>query len=205
MDDLYFTIRQPTMVELKRKRSRFLAETCHADDLESAQENLQRIRKREHGASHHCYAYRVGLPGDTAYKYSDDGEPSGTAGRPIHDVVLGRDVTNVLVVVTRYFGGTKLGTGGLTRAYSDAARMAMDKSGRRENYITDILRVSIEFSLYDLVAKAVGACGAKQIQTDFSDHVELELQVRQSKAEWLKSEIVRLSGGKAQIEKTTTT
>jgi len=201
MDDVYYTIAKAASIEIKRKGSRFIAETNLAAGTGSALEQLERIRKREHSATHHCYAYRVGLLDEIEYKYSDDGEPNGTAGRPIYDVVCGRGITNILLVVTRYFGGTKLGTGGLVRAYSDAARNVMETSGRQEHYLTERIAVTIDFSLYDSLAKIVRRLQATQNRADFSDHVSLELEVRKTKADHLITEIVQLSAGKAKIEK----
>ena len=201
MDDLYYTITEPSQIEIKRKGSRFIAETVIVSSIERANEQLAVIRRREHAATHHCYAYRVGMPDNINFKYTDDGEPNGTAGRPIYDVVCGQEVTNVLLVVTRYFGGTKLGTGGLVRAYSDAARMVMEKSGRNENYLTEKLGVEIAFNLYDRLVKILHRLQVKQNHNDFSDHVTLELEVRRTRVEQTISEIVQLSGGKAKIER----
>ncbi|MCK4606997.1 MAG: YigZ family protein, partial [candidate division Zixibacteria bacterium] len=117
MDDQYYEIAGPARIEIKRKGSRFIAETGAVSSVEEAHEQLETVRSREHAATHHCYAYRVGIADEARFKYSDDGEPGGTAGRPIYDVICGCEVTNALLVVTRYFGGTKLGTGGLARAY----------------------------------------------------------------------------------------
>ncbi|MEA3296502.1 MAG: YigZ family protein, partial [candidate division Zixibacteria bacterium] len=193
MDDLFYTIENTAKVEIKRKGSRFIAETVIVHSIESANEELAAIRKREHAATHHCYAYRVGMPDNINFKYSDDGEPSGTAGRPIYDVVCGREVTNILLVVTRYYGGTKLGTGGLARAYGDAARSAMEKSGRCKNYLSERFNVEIEFNLYDKLVRILHRLQVGQNQTDFSDHVTLELEVRRTMIEQTISEIVQLS------------
>ena len=116
MDDQYFIIARDSTVEIKIKNSRFIGESRHANSVAEALTRLEGIRKREYSATHHCFAYRVGLGHDPVFKYSDDGEPSGTAGKPIYDYIQGSEVTNLLLVVTRYFGGTKLGTGGLTHA-----------------------------------------------------------------------------------------
>src|SRR5512140_3280741 len=121
MDDAYFTIEHEASIELKIKNSRFIGETYLVTSPEQALERLSSVRKREFSATHHCYAYRVGLSRNVLFKYSDAGEPSGTAGKPIYDQMMGADITQILLVVTRYFGGTKLGTGGLTHAYSEAA------------------------------------------------------------------------------------
>jgi uncharacterized YigZ family protein len=200
-NDLYYTIKVPSQHEIKVKGSRFLSESVVVASAEEAQAALARIRKQEHAATHHCYAYRVGLFDQMTFKYSDDGEPSGTAGRPIYDVICGHNLTRILIVVTRYFGGTKLGTGGLTRAYSDAAKQVLKESGTRENFMTDRYLVEIEFSVLDQVVRVLPCYEARRLKSDYSDVVKLELEVRKSNAEGLINEIISLTGGRARIEK----
>lgn len=202
MDDRYLTIEKPSIEEIKVKGSRFIGRTDLAATVDEALDKITRIRKTEYAATHNCYAYVLGLTTEqTAFKYSDDGEPSGTAGRPIYDVVSGSGLTNILLVVTRYFGGTKLGTGGLVRAYGEAARAVLEKSGTKENFITDRLGVTLEFPRYDALMKAVHSLGAVQIDADFSNRVKVELEIRRSKTEQLIREIMELSQGKAEIER----
>lgn len=203
MDDAYFTIQQPATAEIKRKGSRFIGEAILVVTDKEAIEQLERIRKREHAATHHCYAWRIGLGTDVRFKYSDDGEPNGSAGRPIYDVLCGRELTNLLLVVTRYYGGTKLGTGGLVRAYGDAATATLDKAGRLERYVMAGIRVVIEFGLYDRLIKLMFGYDALQSSVDFSDRVTLEIHVRQSRFEALINDIVEISSGKAVIERLT--
>jgi uncharacterized YigZ family protein len=200
MDDVYYTIRKPERCEIKIKGSRFLSESEIVASADEVQIALEKIRKREHSATHHCYAYRLGLFEKTRFKYSDDGEPSGTAGSPIYDVIRGRKLTNILVVVTRYFGGTKLGTGGLVKAYSDAASKVIDLSGIRECYLMEHFNIEMDFSFYDLIAKLLPRFDANKIKATFSDHVLLELEVRKSKAELLLTEITELSSGNAKVQ-----
>ncbi len=200
MDDVYYTIERVAQAEIKRKGSRFIAEALLTSAVDEAMTQLEAIRKREHAASHHCYAYRVGTGQEVTFKYSDDGEPNGSAGRPIFDILSGRELTNVLVVVTRYFGGTKLGTGGLVRAYGDAATAALERAGRRQNFITVRFRIVIPFAMYDPLMKVVTRHQAHQRQADFADRVTLELEVRRSSAEALTNDIVQLSSGKAKVE-----
>jgi uncharacterized YigZ family protein len=109
----------------KVKGSRFLATVAPASNTEEAQELVERVRREFHDARHHCSAWRFGLTGQ-AFRYSDDGEPSGSAGKPLLQAIDGRELVDVAVVVTRWFGGTKLGVGGLVRAYGGAAAEALD-------------------------------------------------------------------------------
>lgn len=200
MDDQYFTIAKEATAELKIKNSRFIGETCLVESVEQATERLQIIRKREHSATHHCYAYQVGLFGQTQFKYSDDGEPSGTAGKPIYDQLTGSGLSNLLIVVTRYYGGTQLGTGGLTHAYSETAQAVLEVSGRKEHFLQTEFDLQIEFPLYDRVQRLVAKLGASIINADFSDQVKLRLAIRKSRAEELYNHLVELSNGKAIID-----
>ena len=124
MEDTYLTLREGAEAQIKVKGSRFLAEAVPVADEAVAEAALATIRKREYNATHHCTAYRIG-PAADLFRFNDDGEPSGTAGQPILRQIEGRELTNTLVVVTRYYGGTKLGTGGLIRAYGEAASLAL--------------------------------------------------------------------------------
>ena len=136
MDDSYKEVSARELAEIKIKGSRFIGEVVPASSIEDAEAALGQIRKREYNATHHCWAYRLGVKGDL-FRYSDDGEPSGTAGQPILRHIDGLGITNILVVVTRYYGGTKLGTGGLIRAYGEAARLVLEKSVIEEKILRD--------------------------------------------------------------------
>ena len=201
MDDKYYTIANPAQHEIKIKGSRFIADCGIAASIDDALDILEAIRKREYAATHHCYAWRVGLFDQKTFKYSDNGEPSGTAGKPIYDIIHGRQIDNVIMVVTRYYGGTKLGTGGLVRAYSEAAIGAIEKAGKKENYLTSQFRVKIDFSLYDQLMRLTNRLGAKQISSEYSDKVNLIIEIRQTLSDVLMKEIIQLSSGKAKIEK----
>src|SRR5690606_11612852 len=123
--DTYRVVAGTARAELREKGSRFIAEVFPVETEEEAAAAIEAVRRREHAATHHCTAYRLGPEGEL-FRASDDGEPSGTAGLPILRQIEARGLTNTLVVVTRYFGGTKLGRGGLIRAYGEAAARALD-------------------------------------------------------------------------------
>src|SRR5689334_18781908 len=125
VDTSFKTITGHSRAELKVRGSRFIGTAVPVNSKEQALEELEKIRKEFWDATHNCYAWRL-APDGLQYRFADDGEPSGSAGKPILFVVQQRELANVLVVVTRYFGGTKLGVGGLARAYSDAAMAALD-------------------------------------------------------------------------------
>lgn len=200
VEDAYLTIASESRSESKVKGSRFIGESFLVRSAEEAMARLETVRKREFQATHHCYAYVVGLPGNQQYKYSDDGEPGGTAGRPIYDTLLGRELTDTLIVVTRYFGGTKLGTGGLARAYSDAARAVLELSGVKTVYITKRFRCDLDFSLYDTWLRELHKLGATVVESEFAERVRLTLEIRRSLADRLAAAFVQLTSGRGSLE-----
>jgi uncharacterized YigZ family protein len=122
--DYYYTIEQPSVAEFKDKGSKFIGFAFPITDTNDFKEKLAAVKKEHPKATHHCFAYRIGLDGIT-YRVSDDGEPSGSAGRPILGQIDSKQVTNVLIIVARYFGGTLLGVPGLINAYKTAASLAL--------------------------------------------------------------------------------
>jgi uncharacterized YigZ family protein len=203
MEDSFLTIASETRTEIKVKGSRFIGDTFRVSSIDEAGESLTAVRKKEYQATHHCYAYVVGLPPDQEFKYSDDGEPNGTAGAPIHDVICGRELTNCLVVVTRYFGGTKLGTGGLVRAYSEAAKAVLDRSGRKENFVVRRFRFRFDFSVYDLWQKQLRGLEAQVEDSAFADQVTLIVSIRRSRAERMLAAFTELTSGRGEVEEIT--
>lgn len=123
---MFYTIKDECSAEITEKKSKFICNVFHVESVQEAKDKLNIIRKKYHDARHNCYVYKV--VEEDAFKASDDGEPSGTAGVPMLNIVNGRNLSNILVVVTRYFGGILLGTGGLVRAYSLATTTALDDS-----------------------------------------------------------------------------
>lgn len=123
----FITILQDEIAEVTEKKSKFIANICHVESVEQAEEKIKSIKKQYYDARHNCVAYRVVENGQVVEKSSDDGEPSGTAGGPMLNILQKSNLCNVVVIVTRYFGGILLGTGGLVRAYSDATQKAIEK------------------------------------------------------------------------------
>lgn len=198
--DSYLTLESPCSHEIKIKASRFIARGYPIDSVESAGKILAGVKKEEYSANHHCFAWVAGLDAET-FKYSDDGEPSGTAGRPIYQVITGRKLKNVLVIVIRYFGGTKLGTGGLVRAYTQASIEMLDRARIVERLICDRLRFSLPIGLYDRLMRIISTEKLEINSQDFSDHVLMELSVRKSKTDKFKAQLIELTGGRIEIEK----
>ena len=198
--DTYLTIGGPSRAEITVKASRFIAEAMPAAPVEAALENLDIIRKREYNASHHCFAYRIGFEAED-FRYSDDGEPNGTGGPPILRHIDGRELTNLIVVVTRYYGGTNLGTGGLTRAYGDAAAAALDSA----RAVTRILRqrLSLRFQ-YDDTSPAmhtINQFDAPILDTRYSEDTEIIVNVRRAEADALIAMFTSALAGRGEAAK----
>ena len=143
-EDSYKTIASPSEGSYSEKRSKFLAYAFPVQNEQEVKQRLTEIQKKHWDARHHCYAYILG-PHKDAYRLNDNGEPSGTAGRPIYGQLLSKDVTNTLVIVVRYFGGIKLGVSGLQNAYKVAAREALDAADIVERTIQETFRVTFEY------------------------------------------------------------
>jgi uncharacterized YigZ family protein len=182
VSDTYRTIDAEASATRKVEGSRFLAEAVPVASRAEADEHIEGVRDREHQATHHCTAYRLGAEGDD-FRYNDDGEPSGTAGQPILRQIDARDLTNTLVVVTRYFGGTKLGTGGLMRAYSDAADAALDRASIVERVVRVPVRVRFAYDDTTPARQVLRQFDAAITDSTYTDVTELTVGVRASEVD----------------------
>jgi uncharacterized YigZ family protein len=197
--DFYLTIAKPLRAEeLKVVGSRFIADMYPVSTKEEVESYLERIHKEFYDATHHCYAYRLGANAELI-RAADDGEPSGTAGKPILMVIEGAKLTNVLCVVTRYFGGTKLGTGGLARAYADAAKLAVEIAEVRTVYHMKELRLTYSFDDMSGVERMVAKYGAQKLENNYSDIVEMKVSLRESLVEEFTKEIVEAFAGRLTV------
>ena len=198
--DSFFTIKSSSEIEIKVKGSRFIGRVLPCESVDEAENVLGEIRKKYYDATHNCFAYQVGIGKEMKFRYSDDGEPSGTAGRPIYDQIVGKGLTNLIVIVTRYFGGVKLGTGGLTHAYSDTTAIALGAAGVVEKFLTEKIPMTIQFHDYNMVERAIHQIGAVVIDSDFSDIVRLTVELRLSLAAKLKDNLINITSGRIKFE-----
>lgn len=181
VDDSYLEIAAPASAEITEQGSRFLAEVERIEEESEAHRMLDQIRAREYRAHHHCWAWQCGAGKQTESRFSDDGEPSGTAGRPIADQIKSAGVTNLIVVVTRYFGGTKLGTGGLVRAYSAVAKEALQHASVRTLYLTEQIGIELPLDRYGALKRLISSMEANLIQEVFTDRASAIAVVRASR------------------------
>ncbi len=170
------TISREAESAIEIKRSRFIGRSFKCSAPEEALAAVKRVRENWRDATHHCWAYRLGVSGDQA-RYDNSGEPQGTAGPPILDVLKHNDLTNTLVVVTRYYGGTKLGAGGLVRAYGEAAKKAIEASGVTEMRLVREIRAPVPYASLAPLEAYLGHEGFEIASKDFGELVTLVLRV----------------------------
>jgi uncharacterized YigZ family protein len=188
--------------EFKVRGSRFIGRAFHAPDLETVRNRVTAVRKRHHAATHHCWAARFGGVDHLVERSEDDGEPSGTAGTPILKPLAGRRLHNGLVVVSRYYGGVKLGTGGLARAYSDAAIAALDLAPVDTVLLEDVVALTCTWedmgSVEAVLARAGGQISG--VARGFEANPQLKVTVIRSAAAALKRDLVEATAGRVQIK-----
>ncbi|MDD6045841.1 MAG: YigZ family protein [bacterium] len=193
--DAFKTIAHASEEEFVINRSRFIGRCFPVQTEEEALAHLAALRKQHYDATHNCYAYRIGTRGETA-RFSDDGEPSGTAGMPMMEVLTANDVTNVFCVVTRYFGGILLGAGGLVRAYSRGAAEAVRAAGVVHYTPGTALEFTVDYARYGAVEAFVRA-NAEIDALDFAEAVHLRVLVENAEADAFTAEIVERTDGRS--------
>ncbi len=196
--DIYKTIDGQTEGAYKEKGSKFLAFAYPVYTEDKIKEKLAELRKEYYDARHHCYAWKLGIENDK-YRANDDGEPSGTAGKPIYGQILSHELTNVLVVVVRYFGGTKLGTSGLIRAYKTATKDAFENAMIIERTVNDTVNVSFNYAAMNDVMRIIKDENPQIINQDFNLNCKMELSIRKSKTDMLVSKFKKIESVKVEV------
>jgi len=186
--DSYFTIKQPAEGIYKDKGSKFISFAFPVINEIEIKAHLSGLKKEHPSARHHCYAWRLGAD-KSAYRANDDGEPSNTAGKPIFSQIQSKDLTNILIVVVRYFGGTLLGVSGLINAYKGAAANVLESSIIEEKFI--LFEYKIEFSFEDMnfVMKILKDCAGNLISQNYGDINFIIFQIKKAESEKLQNRI----------------
>ncbi len=198
MNDRFRTLAREVRWEPEKTRgSRFLAVLAPVRGREAAQELVARLRAEFPDATHHCWAWRLGRAGDD-WRYGDDGEPAGSAGRPMLQQLEGRDVTDVAAVVVRWFGGTKLGVGGLVRAYGGAVAEALDRSEIREVVVTRTLAVEHPYACSGAVQGVLAAAGVAPREAAYGETVRFLVDVPEDAADAFAHELAERTAGLAR-------
>ena len=180
--DSYTTLAGPAHGEFRDRGSKFLAYAFPVYTEEEWQARLEEVRREHPKARHHCYGYRLGLDGNN-FRANDDGEPSGTAGRPILGQIDSFGLANVIVIVVRYFGGTLLGTSGLINAYKESAADALNQAELIERTVEDIYRITFDYALMGNVMSSIKNLELEMARQDFGDIGIVEVAIRQSEVE----------------------
>ncbi len=188
-------------VEIRVVNSRFIATAAYTPAVEAAKDFIARMREEFADAAHNVFAYVVGYGASVIAGMSDDGEPSGTAGRPALAVLRGNGLGDTCVVVTRYFGGTLLGTGGLVRAYGDATKAVLVELPRTEKVAQSTLTLSVPYALYEPVRLTIEAHGGTIEDQDFGVDVTLLVRIALDQADRLIGALTEQSGARVRIER----
>ena len=178
--------------EFYEKKSHFIGRVWPVETEEEALEKIQQMKKQHYDATHNCWAYIIR---DGAVRFSDDGEPGGTAGMPMLQVLQREGLQNIVCVVTRYFGGILLGAGGLVRAYTKGAKIAVDAAGKSIKRVWTVVYVPCPYPFYERIRLEVSAFGGIIRQTDFGAEVELELLFPQEKTNEFLERLTDLTSG----------
>lgn len=195
----YKTVYSGGTGEIVEKKSRFIAHVAHVESEEEAIAFIDGIKKEYWDARHNCHAFTIGVTNETA-RCSDDGEPAQTAGKPMLDVLLGQQLKNTVVVVTRYFGGTLLGTGGLVRAYSAAVQEGLKESVIIEKFLCRKVRMSMDYTTLGKMQYLAAKLNLMILDTLYTDGVEMQLLVPDTQYDAFLKEVTEASNGKVVPE-----
>jgi len=176
---MFKTIKEDSSAEVVEKKSKFIANIFYVESREEAEERIKEVNKKYHDARHNCYAYRIVTDDGIVEKASDDGEPFGTAGAPMLNILSKNNLANVLVVVTRYFGGILLGTGGLVKAYSSACALSLEKAGVVERNIADLYKIEINYTDVDKFKYFAKNNDIIILKEEYLENVILEIAVKE--------------------------
>jgi uncharacterized YigZ family protein len=191
--------RNTQTARIERKNSHFIASALPVQDEEEAKTRIEAARQEHPKADHVVWAYRIDSETQQQERFSDDGEPGGTAGKPVMSIIHHGEFTNILITVVRYFGGTKLGKGGLVRAYTDSAREAVKDIPRQKLVRTRALVITLEYHFYELIRSYLETAGAAVQDEEFGEKVQICCSVPVGRLQEVAARITDISNGTAQI------
>ncbi|WKB35285.1 YigZ family protein [Terrilactibacillus sp. S3-3] len=197
----YYTVKKQGMNEIEIRHSRFIAQVCRTEKEDEAKRFIEEIKKKNWKATHNCYAYMIGENQEIQKTSDDDGEPSGTAGVPILDVLKKRRLRDVTVVVTRYFGGIKLGAGGLIRAYSHAASAGLTAAEVVERIPYDLWRATIDYHQFGYLENRLRESPYIIKDVHYGEKVAIDVYARQESGSSYADWVTNLTNAQARIEK----
>ncbi len=201
MSDQYKTIVAPSEGVYKEKGSKFIAFAYPVFSEDQFKEKLQQLKKDYHDARHHCYAFKLGLS-ENEYRFSDDGEPNNTAGKPIFGQIQSFELTNVAIIVIRYFGGTKLGVGGLITAYKEAAKEALNNSTITKRTVDNIYEIVFGYEIMSDVMNFIKKNNLEVVSQVLEEKGVIQFRIRQSESETIIELFEKIEGLKVSFIKT---
>ncbi|WP_166512772.1 YigZ family protein [Desulfallas thermosapovorans] len=196
MKNSYQTINKPVVVETIIKKSRFITSASPVKDAEEAGRFLSTIRERHSQANHNVFAYVID---ERIQRYSDDGEPGGTAGKPVLDLIKQKSLTRIIIVVTRYFGGIMLGAGGLVRAYREAALKGIETAGVVTRQLYRELCITIDYNWLGIVKKELEKTNTKQMEMTYGQEVMIKVYLEPGNINSVAKQILEVTGGQAVL------
>ena len=200
MSNSYNTIEKPVLnIILKEKGSRFIGFAWQVNSEEEIRERLEELKAEHPKATHHCYAYRLGINGDK-YRANDDGEPSGSAGLPIYNQLLAHDVTNILLVVIRYYGGTKLGVSGLVKAYKECAKITLEDGILTVRELEFTIVINFIFSQQNTVFTILHKYGAKILDFQTGDSCTITASLKVANKKSISDQLLEMQHIEFEIE-----
>ena len=191
----FYTIKDEIEEKIEVKKSQFIANLFSIESEADYKEKITDIKKKYKDARHYVFAYRLS---NGEERYSDDGEPVGTTGMPLLDILRGNDIYNTLIIVTRYFGGILLGTGGLVRAYSDVAKRAINNANIIKKFLATEYEVKISYNDYNTIQHFCSKNGFIIVNSSFSDNIILNILLKEEEEERFNNEIMEILDGKLE-------
>ncbi|WP_318482223.1 YigZ family protein [Photobacterium leiognathi] len=193
----YLVPTSDVIFEEEIKKSRFITYLAHTPNIEAAKQFVQQIKERHHDARHNCWAFVAGRPTNSMkWGFSDDGEPSGTAGKPILAQLTGSGVGEITAVVTRYYGGIRLGTGGLVKAYGGGVQQALTRLETKQKVITSELELSCEYNQVSLVESLLSEYNGTQLHADYGNQVTMQIELDSRIVDEFCAKLTNRSGGR---------
>ncbi|MDQ3020000.1 MAG: YigZ family protein [Bacteroidota bacterium] len=196
--DSYLTLEKSSSSEIKITKSKFISHAFPVNSNSEIPDRIKEIKKKYFDAAHFPYAFRIGADKNN-FRVSDDGEPSGSAGKPVLEAIDKYNLTNILIIVVRYFGGTKLGVGGLRRAFFEAADLCLSKAMIVEKLITEKINLEFDYRFMNVMMNLIEAGDMKLTENNSDEKCKLTLEVRLSKITQLKKELISLTNGNIKI------
>ena len=186
---MFKTIDKNVQAEIVEKKSKFIANVFYVESVQEAEEIIKKVKKEHNEARHNCFAFSVYAKDGIENRFSDDGEPSGTAGGPMLNIITSKKITNILVVVTRYFGGILLGTGGLVRAYTGAFQEALGKVKIIEKELGMLLKIIVTYSDLEKIKYYLKQNDIDIVKSEFNENVEVYVDITENKLEELNNRL----------------